>query len=80
MVIVKKSIEKWRMCMDFTHMNKACPNDSFPLPKIEKLMNPIVGFEFLSSLDANLRYHKILIHLKNEEKMSFMQFHSTLKI
>lgn len=51
------------MCMDFTDLNKACPKDSFPLPKIDKLMNSTVGFEFLSSLDANLRYHKILNYL-----------------
>lgn len=61
--MVKISIEKWRMCMDFTDLNKACPKDSFPLPKIDKLMNSTVGFEFLSSLDANLRYHKILNYL-----------------
>jgi hypothetical protein len=34
--MVKKSIEKWRMCMDFTDLNKACPNDSFPLLKIDE--------------------------------------------
>jgi hypothetical protein len=58
--MVKKSIEKWRMCMDFTDLNKACPNDSFPLLKIDKLMNSTVGFEFLSSLDANLSTIKSL--------------------
>jgi hypothetical protein len=58
--MVKKNIEKWRMCMDFTDLNKACPNDSFPLLKIDKLMNSTVGFEFLSSLDANLSTIKSL--------------------
>jgi len=46
--------------MDFTDLNKACPNDSFPLLKIDKLMNSTVGFEFLSSLDANLSTIKSL--------------------
>ena len=58
--------------MDFTDLNKACPKDNFPLPKIDKLINSTIGFEFLNSLDANLRYHKILIHLKDKEKMSFI--------
>ena len=34
-VMVKKSNEKWRMCVDFTDLNHACPKDSFPLPKID---------------------------------------------
>jgi hypothetical protein len=36
MVIMKKSTEKWRIYIDFTNLNKACPNDSFPPLKIEK--------------------------------------------
>ena len=60
------------MCMDFTDLNKTCPKDNFPLPKIDKLINSTIGFEFLNSLDANLRYYKILIHLKDKEKMSFI--------
>jgi hypothetical protein len=31
-ILVKKSNEKWRMYIDFTDLNKACPKDSFPLP------------------------------------------------
>ena len=34
-VMVKKSTGKWRMCVDFTDLNKACPKDSFPLPRID---------------------------------------------
>ena len=34
-VLVKKTNGKWRMCVDFTDLNKACPKDSFPLPKID---------------------------------------------
>ena len=38
-VMVKKSNGKWRMCIDFTDMNKACPKDSFPLPRIDQLVD-----------------------------------------
>jgi hypothetical protein len=31
-VLVKKANGKWRMCVDFTDLNKACPKDCFPLP------------------------------------------------
>ena len=34
-VMVKKANGKWRMCMDFTNLNKACPKDSYPLPCID---------------------------------------------
>ena len=36
-VLVKKTNEKWRMCMDFMDLNKAYPKDSFPLPRIVSL-------------------------------------------
>ena len=35
MVVVKKKNGNWRVCVDFTDLNKACPKDSFPLPKID---------------------------------------------
>ena len=34
-VLVKKNTEKWRMCVDYTGLNKACPKDHFPLPCID---------------------------------------------
>ena len=34
-VMVKKSNRKWKMCLDFTNLNNACPKDSFPLPRID---------------------------------------------
>ena len=38
-VMVKKTNEKWRMCVDFTNLNKACPKDSYPLPRVDVLVN-----------------------------------------
>ena len=34
-LLIKKANKKWRMCVDFTNLNKACPKDSFPLPRID---------------------------------------------
>ena len=41
-VVVKKKIEKWRVCVDFTNLNRACSKESFPVPKIDQLVDAIV--------------------------------------
>ncbi|XP_072077923.1 uncharacterized protein [Arachis hypogaea] len=51
-VMVKKHNGKWRMCVDFTDLNKACPKDSYPLPSIDCLVDNASGFEKLSFMDA----------------------------
>ncbi|XP_068503883.1 uncharacterized protein [Phaseolus vulgaris] len=51
-VIVKKANGKWRMCVDFTDLNKACPKDSYPLPNIDALVDSASGCKMLSFLDA----------------------------
>ena len=38
-VMVKKASRKWRMCVDFTDLNKACPKDSYPLPRVDVLVD-----------------------------------------
>ncbi|XP_022862336.1 uncharacterized protein LOC111382551 [Olea europaea var. sylvestris] len=51
-VLVKKSSGKWRVCVDFTNLNKACPKDSFLLPRIDQLVDSTAGHELLSFMDA----------------------------
>nr|KYP50616.1 Pol polyprotein [Cajanus cajan] len=52
MVLVKKSSGKWRMCVDYTDLNKACPKDSYPLSSIDRLVDGASGHALLSFLDA----------------------------
>ena len=56
-VLVKKKNGKWRMCVNYTGLNKACPNDSFPLPRIDQVVNSTTGCEALCFLDAYFGYH-----------------------
>ncbi|GKV01946.1 hypothetical protein SLEP1_g14452 [Rubroshorea leprosula] len=70
-VLVKKSNDKWRMCIDYTSINEACPKDCHPLPSIDKLVEATSGNERLSFLDAYSRYHQVHMALEDEVKTSF---------
>lgn len=72
MVMVKKSNGKWRMCTDFTDLNKACPKDNYPLPNIDALVDGVSGFEVLNFLDAYSGYNQIPIYRPNIEKTMFI--------
>ena len=56
-VMVKKANGKWRMCVDFTDLNNACPKDSYPFPRIDQLVDLIAGHQLLSFMDAFSRYN-----------------------
>ena len=58
-VMVKKENGKWRMCTDYTDLNKACPKDPFPLPCIDKLVDNSAGYKCLSFLNAYSGYNQI---------------------
>ena len=62
-VVVKKKNGKWRVCMDFTDLNKACLKDPFPLPQINQLVDVTVGHPQMSFLDAFQAYHQIPLAL-----------------
>jgi hypothetical protein len=58
-VLVKKNSGKWRMCVDYTSLNKACPKVPFPLPCIDQIIDSTTGCETLSFLDVYSSYHQI---------------------
>ena len=57
MVMVKKNNGKWRMCVDFINLNKACPKDSFPLPRIDHLVDLTARHKLLCFKDAFSGYN-----------------------
>ena len=71
-VLVKKANGKWRMCVDFTDLNKACPKDSYPLRNIDALVDSASGYKMLSFLDAFSSYNQIKMHPRDESKTAFM--------
>ena len=71
-VVVKKKSEKWRVCVDFTDLNKAYPKDLFPMPRIDQLVNVIAGHPQISFLDAFQGYHQIPLTVDDQEKTAFV--------
>ncbi|XP_013639626.1 PREDICTED: uncharacterized protein LOC106344874 [Brassica oleracea var. oleracea] len=71
-VVVKKKNGSWRVCVDFTDLNKACPKDSFPLPHIDRIVEATAGNELLSLMDTFAGYNQILMHPEDQEKTSFI--------
>ncbi|XP_065623023.1 uncharacterized protein LOC136064769 [Quercus suber] len=70
--MVKKPKGKWRMCVDFTDLNKACPKDSYPLPRINALVDSTTRHQLLSFMDAFSGYNQIKMKEADQEKMSFV--------
>jgi hypothetical protein len=64
-VLVKKKNGRWRMCVDYTSLNKAYPKDPFPLPRIDQIVDSTAGCETLSFLDAYSSYHQISMKESN---------------
>lgn len=59
LVMEKKPNNKWRMCVDYIDLNKACAKDYYPLPRIDALVDSTSGYEFLNFMDAFSGYCKI---------------------
>ena len=71
-VLVKKENGKWRLCIDFTDINRACPKDSFPLPRIDLIIDATADHELLSFMDAFSGYNQISMDPDDQEQSSFV--------
>ena len=71
-IIVKKANEKWRMCIDFTDLNKTCPKNSYLLPRVNVLVDSIAQHQLLSFMDAFFGYNQIRMDELDQEKTSFV--------
>ncbi|KAD7116997.1 hypothetical protein E3N88_04265 [Mikania micrantha] len=71
-VVVQKKNGKWRVCVDYTDLNKACPKDAFPLPHIDSMVDATVGHEMLTFMDASAGFQQIQMELSDQEDTTFM--------
>ena len=65
---------QWKMenCVDFTDLNNACPKYSFPLPRIDQLVDSTAGHELLTFMDAFSGYNQILMKEEDQEKTALV--------
>jgi hypothetical protein len=70
--MVKKANGKFRMCIDFTDLNKACPKDESPLTRIDSLMDAMATLELMILLDCYSGYHQIWMKKEDEPKTNFI--------
>nr|CAE02825.1 OSJNBa0043A12.30 [Oryza sativa Japonica Group] len=71
-VVVPKANGKLRMCIDYTDLNKACPKDPYPLPRIDQIVDSTAGCDLLCFLDAYSGYQQIRMAREDEEKTAFI--------
>jgi hypothetical protein len=60
-LVQKKNTAEWRMCVDYTDLNKHCPKDPFGLPRIDQIVDSMTGSTLLSFLDCYSGYHQIAL-------------------
>ena len=70
-VVVTKSNGKKRLCIDFRKLNSVTTRDSFPLPRIEDMLNVLSGCNYFSTLDMKSGYHQMKVAPADRPKTAF---------
>jgi hypothetical protein len=71
-LVRKKNSNEWRMCVNYTDLNKHCPKDLFGLPRIDQVIDSTAGCDLLYFLDCYSGYHQIAIKEEDQEKTAFI--------
>jgi hypothetical protein len=74
-VLVPKKTGQWRMCIDYTDLNRHFPKDPFPLPRIDQVVDSTVGSALLCFLDCYSGYHQIALKVSDQDKTAFITLH-----
>jgi hypothetical protein len=74
-VLVPKKTGQWRMCIDYTDLNRHCPKDPFPLPRIDQVVDSTAGSALLCFLHCYSSYHQIALKVSDQDKTAFIMPH-----
>ena len=66
----KKNGEIW-ICMDFRNLNRYSLKNNYPLPKMDHILQRVVGSKHLSIIDGFSSYNQIVVHKEDQEKTTF---------
>ena len=70
--MVPKKDKSWRLCVDFKDLNKACPKDPFPLPRIDQIIDATAGHDSPCFLHAYSGYHRIKMKESDQAATAFI--------
>ena len=71
-IVPKKNTGEWKMCVDYTDLNKHCPKDHFGPPRIDQVVDSTAGASLLSFLGCYLGYHQIALKEEDQIHTSFI--------
>jgi hypothetical protein len=71
-ILVPNKNKEWRMCVDYTDLNKPCKKVPFGLPQINQVVDSTASCSLLSFLDCYSRYHQIPLKVEDQSKTSFI--------
>ena len=71
MVLVRKKNGEIRICIDFRNLNKVSLKDNYPLPKMNHILQKVVGSQRMSMLAGFSGYNQVLVHPSDQEKTTF---------
>jgi hypothetical protein len=71
-ILVRKKNNEWRMCVDYTDLNKHCPKDHFGLPRIDQVIDSTAGYVLLCFLDCYSGHHQNALKEEDQIKTAFI--------
>jgi hypothetical protein len=71
-MLVPKKTGQWRICINYTDLNRHCPKDPFPLPCIVQVVDSTAGSVLLCFVNYYSGYHQIALKVSNQDKMTFI--------
>ncbi|CAM8969053.1 unnamed protein product [Rhodiola kirilowii] len=70
-LVTTRTVNGWRMCIDYRKLNKATKKDHFPIPFIDQMLERLAGHEYFCFLDGYSGFHQIPIFPNDQEKTTF---------